>query len=387
MRKSSVLIIYLFFIYILSFGRDVYTGAEQMDKLIPLLKGKSVGLIVNHSSLIGNTGTHLLDTLLSQGIKIKKIFAPEHGFRGTADAGEAINNSKDKATGIPIISLYGKNKKPTTSQLKDVDILLFDIQDVGARFFTYISTLHYVMDACAQNNKPLIIADRPNPCDYVDGPIRKSYLKSFVSLDPIPILHGCTVGELANMINEEGWLDKKLKVKLTVIPIKGWKHGEPYSPVIKPSPNLPNDLAIAFYPSLCPFEGTAISVGRGTDIPFQVIGSPDIKVYSFSFTPRSMKGFDTNPLYKDIKCFGNNLKNITPPKGLTLQYIISYYKEYKKNGKEKLFFTRPKWFDTLIGDSIVRRMIIDGADEKHIRSTWKEELDEYKEIRNKYLLY
>ena len=234
MRRSSVLIIYLFFIYILSFGRDVYTGAEQMDKLIPLLKGKSVGLIVNHSSLIGNTGTHLLDTLLSQGIKIKKIFAPEHGFLGTADAGEAINNSKDKATGIPIISLYGKNKKPTTSQLKDVDILLFDIQDVGARFFTYISTLHYVMDACAQNNKPLIIADRPNPCDYVDGPIRKSYLKSFVSLDPIPILHGCTVGELANMINEEGWLDKKLKVKLTVIHIKGWKHGEPYSPVIKP---------------------------------------------------------------------------------------------------------------------------------------------------------
>lgn len=387
MKRSSVLIIYLFFINILSFAKDIYTGAEQMDKLIPLLKGKSVGIIVNHSSLIGSTGTHLLDTLLSQGIEVNKIFAPEHGFRGNADAGEYISDSKDKATGIPIISLYGKNKKPTPSQLKDIDILLFDIQDVGARFFTYISTMHYVMEACAQNNKPLIIADRPNPCDYVDGPIRKSYLKSFVSLDPIPILHGCTVGELANMINEEGWLGKNLKAQITVIPVIGWSHGEPYSPEVKPSPNLPNDTSIAFYPSLCPFEGTAISVGRGTNFPFQVIGSPDIKVYTISFTPRSLKGFDTNPLYKNVKCFGNNLKNITPPKGFSLQYIISYYKEYKKNGKENSFFTRPKWFDTLMGDSTVRRMIIDGADEKQIRSSWTDELDNFKEIRNKYLLY
>ena len=387
MKIRSVLLTYILFISIFSSAQNIHTGAEQMDKLIPLLKGKSVGLVVNHSSLIGSTGTHLLDTLLSQNIKVKKIFAPEHGFRGTADAGEHISNGKDKKSGLPIISLYGKNKRPTSTQLKDIDILLFDIQDVGARFFTYISTMHYVVEACAKNDKPLIITDRPNPCDYVDGPVRKDFLKSFVSLDPIPLLHGCTIGELANMINEEGWLDKGLKARITVIPIIGWKHSDPYSPTVKPSPNLPNETAVAFYPSLCPFEGTAISVGRGTKYPFQVIGSPDIKVYTYSFTPRSMNGFDKNPLYKDRKCFGNNLRNINPPKGLSLQYIISYYKEYKKNGKGNSFFTRPKWFDTLMGDSLVRKMIIDGADERQIEASWEGDLNRYKEIRNKYLLY
>ena len=328
MKTRLVLLTYILFTFFTSSAQGIITGAEQMEKLLPLLKGKRVGLVVNQTSVIGQTGTHLVDTLLSSGIVIKKIFSPEHGFNGTADAGKQVGNSHYKKTRIPIISLYGTNKKPTASQLTNLDVVLYDIQDVGARFFTYISTMHYVMEACALNHKQFIIADRPNPCDYIDGPVRKKDLKSFVSLDPLPILYGCTVGELAKMINGEGWLGKGIKANLKVIPVIGWKHSQPYTPAVKPSPNLPNDIAIAFYPSLCPFEGTAISVGRGTYFPFQVIGSPEINVYSYSFTPRSIKGFDTNPLYKGEQCFGNNLRNIAPPRGFSLQYVISYYNEY-----------------------------------------------------------
>lgn len=308
----------------------------------------------------------------------KKVFAPEHGFRGDADAGETIRNGKDTRTGIPILSLYGKNKKPTATQLQDIDLIVFDIQDVGARFYTYISTMQYVMEACAENQKQLVITDRPNPCDYVDGPVRQKNQKSFVGMHAIPILHGCTVGELAQMINGEGWLPNGKKCALTVIPVEGWKHGQPYSLPVKPSPNLPNDQAIALYPSLCPFEGTAISVGRGTLYPFQVIGSPDIRISSFSFRPEALEGFDKNPMYKNQYCYGNNLRHITAPKGFSLKYIITYYQAYQDLGKADKFFTRPQWFDLLIGNRTVREQIMKGASEEEIRAGWQNELEAYK---------
>lgn len=367
------------------FAQKVINGVEQMDKLLPLLEGKQVALVMNHTSLVGNT--LLLDTLVTAGIQVKKVFAPEHGFRGNADAGETVKNGKDTRTGVFIYSLYGKNKKPTADQLRNVDIVVFDIQDIGARFYTYISTMHYVMEACAENRIPLLITDRPNPCDFVDGPIRQNDLKTFVSMDPIPVLHGCTIGELAQMINGEGWLAGKKKCNLTVLPVKGWKHGQPYSLPVKPSPNLPNDQAIAFYPSLCPFEGTAISVGRGTHSPFQVIGSPDIKLSSFRFQPKALQGFDKNPMYKDQYCYGNNLRSLPAPKGFSLKYVLTYYQTYKKMGKADKFFTRPQWFDILLGNHTVRQQIIKGATEEEIRAGWQEELEKYKKTREKYLLY
>lgn len=362
-------------------------GAEQLMQYLPLLQNKQVALVVNHTSVVGAEHTHLLDTLLAVGVKVKTLFAPEHGFRGTADAGETIKNGKDIRTGIPIISLYGNTKKPTPQQLANIDIVLFDMQDVGARFYTYISTMHYVMEACAEQGKELIITDRPNPCDYIDGPIRQSKLKTFVSMHPIPVLHGCTVGELAQMINGEGWLANGIKCKLTIIPVKGWKHGDPYSLPVKPSPNLPNDHAVALYPSLCPFEGTAISVGRGTYFPFEVIGSPDLKKGTFSFMPKSLPGFDKNPLYNGQSCYGSDLRKEKAPQGLSLEYIITCYKIYKSVGKEDKFFTRPKWFDILLGNPKVREQIIAGKEEVEIRKLWKNELELYKQMREAYLIY
>ena len=363
------------------------TGAEQMEKLIPLLKNKRVALVVNQTSIVGNKHTHLLDTLLALKIDVRKIFAPEHGFRGNADAGETVKNGKDVKSGLPILSLYGKNKKPSPAQLSDIDLIVFDIQDVGARFYTYISTMQYIMEACAENNKSLIVTDRPNPCDFVDGPVREPAQKSFVGMHPIPVLHGCTVGELAKMINGEGWLPSKRTCELTVIPVEGWKHGQPYSLPVKPSPNLPNDQAIALYASLCPFEGTAISVGRGTYTPFQIIGSPDIQTYDYRFKPQALEGFDKNPMYKDQYCYGKDLQHLTPPQGLTLKFVIEYYQAYKKAGKADKFFTRPNWFDLLMGTRKVRLQIMEGKDEQTIRSTWDTDLEHYRKIRSNYLLY
>ena len=385
MKTKYIFLYCLLFICNAVTAQKVITGAEQMDRLLPILKGKRVALVVNQTSKVGET--HLLDTLLAAHIQIKKVFAPEHGFRGDADAGETIRNGKDTRTGIPILSLYGKNKKPTATQLQDIDLIVFDIQDVGARFYTYISTMQYVMEACAENRKQLVITDRPNPCDYVDGPVRQKNQKSFVGMHAIPILHGCTVGELAQMINGEGWLPNGKKCALTVIPVEGWKHGQPYSLPVKPSPNLPNDQAIALYPSLCPFEGTAISVGRGTLYPFQVIGSPDIRISSFSFRPEALEGFDKNPMYKNQYCYGNNLRHITAPKGFSLKYIITYYQAYQDLGKADKFFTRPQWFDLLIGNRTVREQMMKGASEEEIRAGWQNELEAYKKMREKYLLY
>lgn len=384
-RNCIFLLCHLLFILQALTAQTVVNGAEQMDRLLPMLEGKRIALVVNQTSMVRNT--HLLDTLLASGVEVKKVFAPEHGFRGDADAGETVKNGKDTRTGIPILSLYGKNKKPTAGQLADVDMVVFDIQDVGARFYTYISTMHYVMEACAEQQKDFLVTDRPNPCDYVDGPVRQKSQKSFVGMHPIPVLHGCTVGELARMINGEGWLANGKKCRLSVIPVEGWKHGQAYSLPVKPSPNLPNDQSIALYPSLCPFEGTAISVGRGTPYPFQVIGSPDIRLSSFSFKPESLEGFDKNPMYKGQYCYGNNLRHSAAPKGFSLKYVIAYYLAYKEMGKASQFFTRPQWFDLLVGTPDVREQIIGGADEETIRATWQEELDAYKVMREKYLLY
>ena len=368
-------------------AQSLRTGAEQTEKLIPLLEGKRVALVVNQTSVVGPTHTHLLDTLLALKMDVRKVFAPEHGFRGQADAGETVKNGKDIKSGLPILSLYGKNKKPSPEQLGDVDIVVFDIQDVGSRFYTYISTMHYVMEACAENNKRMIVTDRPNPCDFVDGPIREAGKKSFVGMHPIPVLHGCTIGELAQMINGEGWLAGKRTCLLTVIPMEGWTHGQPYSLPVKPSPNLPSDQSIALYASLCPFEGTDISVGRGTYTPFQIIGSPDIPTRDYSFTPQSLEGFDKNPMHKDKTCYGKDLQEVTPPAGLTLSYVIDFYQAYKQAGKADQFFTRANWFDLLMGTSSVRLQIIEGKSEESIRSTWQAGLDKYRQMRSKYLLY
>ena len=368
---------------------NIKNGADQIESLISIIGNKRIALVANQTSLTGNI--HLLDTLYSLGKRPVALFAPEHGFRGKADAGETVKDGKDVKTGTKIISLYGKNKKPSATDLANIDLIVFDIQDVGARFYTYISTLYYVMQACAENGKELIVLDRPNPCDYVDGPILKKEYKSFVGMLPIPILHGCTIGELAGMINGEGWLGKNLKCNYSVIKVKGWKHGDPYSLPIKPSPNLPNDQSIALYASLCLFEATSVSVGRGTYFPFQVIGSPLLPKdkYPFSFTPKALEGFDKNPLHKDITCHGLDLRKTDAKqlKGFSLKYIIEIYNEFKKMNKSESFLTRPKWFDLLMGTNQVRFDMLKGKSEKEIRSAWNEELKEYMEMREKYILY
>ncbi|WP_334156478.1 exo-beta-N-acetylmuramidase NamZ family protein [Phocaeicola coprocola] len=380
--------LFICWLAVLQATAQVKNGADRLEELFPLLENKRISLVVNQTSLVQNV--HLLDTLYNKGVHITQVFAPEHGFRGDADAGEFIKNGKDYRTQVPIISLYGKNKKPQPPQLQQTDIVIFDIQDVGARFYTYISTMFYVMQACAENNKELIILDRPNPCDYVDGPVLDMKYKSFVGMLPIPVLHGCTIGELAQMINGEGWLGNNLQCPLKVITIEDWKHGQPYSLPVKPSPNLPNDQAIALYPSLCPFEGTSVSVGRGTDFPFQIIGSPTTKNLKFRFMPHSMKGSDKHPLHQDTYCYGLNLsseKNI--PKGFSLQYVIQFYNYFQNLTKhaEKDFFTRPHWFDLLMGTNQVRLDILKNKTEEQIRSAWQKKLNQYKEIRKKYLLY
>lgn len=380
--------LFICWLAVLQATAQVKNGADRLEELFPLLENKRISLVVNQTSLVQNV--HLLDTLYNKGVHITQVFAPEHGFRGDADAGEFIKNGKDYRTQVPIISLYGKNKKPQPAQLQQTDIMIFDIQDVGARFYTYISTMFYVMQACAENNKELIILDRPNPCDYVDGPVLDMKYKSFVGMLPIPILHGCTIGELAQMINGEGWLGNNLQCPLKVITIEDWKHGQPYSLPVKPSPNLPNDQAIALYPSLCPFEGTSVSVGRGTDFPFQIIGSPTTKNLKFRFMPHSMKGSDKHPLHQDTYCYGLNLsseKNIS--KGFSLQYVIQFYNYFQNLTKhaEKEFFTRPHWFDLLMGTNQVRLDILKNKTEEQIRSAWQKKLNQYKEIRKKYLLY
>ncbi|MDD4514878.1 DUF1343 domain-containing protein [Massilibacteroides sp.] len=384
----------LFLLYVIHFTAGAQNnetgklvlGAERTEVVLHNISGKRTALVVNQTSILENVQMHLLDVLLANGADVKKVFAPEHGFRGTDDAGETVKDSKDQKTGLPIISLYGKNKKPTAEQLEDIDVVIFDIQDIGARFYTYISTMHYVMEACAENNKEFIVLDRPNPNDFVDGPILKPGFESFVGMHPIPVLHGLTVGELAWMINSEGWLKSEPdSCRLKIIKMENWQHGDPYWLPVKPSPNLPNDQSIRLYASLCFFEATNISVGRGTYFPFQVLGAPNPKYGEFTFTPVSLPGFDTNPLHKDKRCYGVDLRELPFEGGLTLKFFFDFY---MKSGKEQaLFFTRPHWFDLLAGSKELRTQIVKGLTEEEIKASWQKDLEAFKKLRKKYLLY
>lgn len=366
---------------------EILTGADQTEKYIPLLKGKKVGLVINQTAEIN--GTPLVDTLKSLGINIKAIFGPEHGFRGDADAGEKVGNYVDSKTGFPVISLYGAKQAPNKDDLKDIDLMIFDIQDVGARFYTYTITLARVMQACAENNVPLLILDRPNPIgNLVDGPILDPKFKSGVGMHPIPIAHGLTTGEFAQMVNGEKWLSNGVNCGLTVIKLANYNHSKAYILPIKPSPNLPNNLSIYLYPSLCLFEGTAISQGRGTTFPFQVLGHPLLKNnYQFSFTPKSIAGMSKNPPLENQICYGidfrnSNEENLRKQSKLNLKLLIDIYQQYPDKAN---FFNA--FFNKLAGNDVLMQQIKDGKTEKEIRESWVAGLENYKAKRKAYLLY
>jgi len=372
----------------------IITGADQTGKYVPYLKGKRVGMVVNPSSRIGDKAS--VDSLVSLGINIVKIFGPEHGFRGDASNGAHVDDSVDPKTGIPVISLYGKTGKPSVKDLADVDVMIYDLQDVGARYYTYLATLHRVMEACAENNKELLILDRPNPNGYmVDGPVLDMKLKSGIGFHPVPIAHGMTVAEYAQMINGQGWLANGVKCKLKIIPLANYKHSMPYSLPVHPSPNLNTQQAILLYPSLCLFEGTIISQGRGTYFPFCVLGNPDLKgKYEFSFTPKSIKGMSETPLFQDQACYGLDLRNydtdkLVRSKKINLGWLIEMYKAYPY--KDKFFDSRQSKqignFDKLAGTTILKEQIIAGKTEDEIRASWEPALSEFKKMRRQYLLY
>lgn len=369
----------LVFLHCSSVNESLQVGAERTTKYFPLLKDKAIGVVGNQSSLIETT--HLVDSLLSAKLQVVKVFSPEHGFRGTADAGAHIESRIDEQTGLPIISLYGSNKKPSLSQLEGIEILVFDIQDVGARFYTYISTLHYVMEAAAENNVPLIVLDRPNPNGhYIDGPILDTTYRSFVGMHPIPIVHGMTIGEYAQMINGEKWLKGSEECDLTVIPMLGYNKQILYDLPVKPSPNLPNAQAVNLYPSLCLFEGTNVSVGRGTDLPFQHFGAPYLES-DYSFVPESGAGAKY-PKHEGERCYGQDLSQFSKFSQLDLSFLIGAYKACPK--KEDFFNA---FFDKLAGGDKLRLSIIEGKSIKDIRQSWSEELLEFELIRNTYLIY
>lgn len=365
--------------------QGVVVGATRMDEYMGLITGKSVGIVANQTSMIGDT--HLVDSLYALGIDIRAIFAPEHGFRDLADAGAKIENGKDAITGLPIISLYGSHNKPTPEDLKGIEVLLFDIQDVGARFYTYISTLHYVMEACAENNIKCVVLDRPNPNGfYVDGNILDTAYSSFVGLHPVPVVHGMTIGEYGSMVNGEGWLKGGVKCDLTVIRCGNYTHDTYYELPVKPSPNLPNQNSIYLYPSLCWFEGTNISVGRGTSAPFQQFGAPELPNRGFSFTPQSVAGA-ANPPFKGMECFGVDLTDapengLVPQPMINLEWLIGAYNDYPDKSK---FFT--KYFDTLAGGPVLREQIERGMTAGEIRESWQPGLANFEKIRSRYLLY
>lgn len=361
---------------------NIITGAEQTDELMSWVKDKRVALLVNNTSVIGKT--HLADSLLRLKIDVKKIFSPEHGFRGNAPDGAEINDSIDAATKLPVVSLYsGKKRKATPEQLSDVDVVIFDMQDVGCRFYTYISSMHYMMEACAENGKKMIVLDRPNPNgSYVDGPVLDMELKSFVGMHPIPIVYGLTIGELATMINGEGWLANGKKCDLTVVTLKNYDHKKKYSLRIKPSPNLPTDHAIAMYPSICLFEGTTMSLGRGTKTPFEILGHPSLKNYTFQFKPESIAGMSTKPPLENKICYGVDLQKEKVKNELSLKYLLKFYNEFPE--KEKFF---NNYFNTLAGNKTLKEQIKKGMSEKEIKATWQKDLNAYKEKRKKYLLY
>ncbi|NIK92363.1 DUF1343 domain-containing protein [Mangrovimonas sp. CR14] len=367
--------------------QPIIVGANRTEIYLPELKEKKVGIVANQTSVIfknDQSYTHLVDSLVSLNVSIKAVFAPEHGFRGKADAGEHVNDGMDSKTGLPIISLYGNNIKPKPEQLEDIDVLVFDIQDVGARFYTYISTLHYVMEACAELNISIIILDRPNPNGhYVDGPILEPEFQSFVGMHPIPVVHGMTIGEYAQMINAEGWLKDKITCDLLVVPMDNYNHKKSYDLPIKPSPNLPNAHAINLYPSLCFFEGTNVNAGRGTEKQFQVFGSPDLSASTFpySYTPEPNEGAK-HPKHEGKVCYGMDLSNIEPLDQLDLSYII---KAYRHTTNQEAFFN--SFFDKLAGTKKLKQQIMDGLSNEEIRASWKEGLVVFRMKRERYLIY
>lgn len=360
-------------------------AADRPELYLKLLKNKNIAVVANQTSLLADK-THLVDFLVKNNIKIKEIFAPEHGFRGNADAGEHVKNGIDTKTRLPIVSLYGDNKKPKAEQLQGVDLILFDIQDVGVRFYTYISTLSYVMEAAAENNIEVIVLDRPNPHDgYTDGPVLKEKWTSFVGLHKVPVVYGLTIGEYGKMVNGEKWLKNGVQAKYTIIPMLNYHKKQRYPISEKPSPNLPNDQSINLYPSLCFFEGTQVSIGRGTDFPFQVFGSPWLKNHPFKFTPKPNFGAK-DPFLNGKICNGEDLRNYPEIKEkLDLSFVINAYKNFDKKSQE--FFLKNLWFDTLAGTDELRKQIISGKSEEEIKNSWKQDLQNFEKIRTKYRIY
>lgn len=374
--------------------KKLKTGADQPEIYLPLLKNKNVAVVTNQTGIVNIETINatkvermsIVDFLLKNGINVKYVLAPEHGFRGDADAGEKVKNGIDQKTGLPIVSLYGNNKKPTKEQLSGIDIVLFDIQDVGVRFYTYISTLAYVMEAVAEQNIKIIVLDRPNPHDgYTDGPTLKYHWKSFVGMHPVPVIYGLTIGEYGRMINGEHWLKKGIQANYTLVPMQNYHKKQRYEISDRPSPNLPNDLAINLYPSLCFFEGTQVSVGRGTDLPFQIYGSPYTKDLPYQFTPKSNFGAK-DPFLNGKLCYGENLSdNKGNLKKLELKWLLKAYKNYKNANQD--FFLSNLFFDKLAGTDELRRQIIYGRTEKEIRASWQKDLENFEKIRQKYIIY
>lgn len=364
----------------------VTVGAERMELLLPTLQGKRVALMVNQSSLVGSTGTHLVDTLLSQGINIVRLFVPEHGLRGKVDAGKNVRSGVDEKTGLPVVSLYGQRKRPTPEMLADIDLLVFDLQDVGTRFYTYISSMHYLMEACAEEGKTFVVCDRPNPNDFIDGPILEPDCRSFIGVDPLPVAHGMTVGELALMIDGERWLRGGNTCHVKVIPMAGWSHGDPYELPVRPSPNLPNSRSIELYPSLCFFEATIMSVGRGTSKPFQAIGYPDKRFGSIVYTPQIKLGEDSNPRHKGKLCYGTDYTSVSLPKRqIALGPLLDYYRKADSLGLQLI--NQRQLFDLLAGTKKLRQQLSSGLSEEEIRASWQAGLKAFQAKRARYLLY
>ena len=364
----------------------VTVGAERMELLLPTLQGKRVALMVNQSSLVGSTGTHLVDTLLSQGVNIVRLFVPEHGLRGKVDAGKNVRSGVDEKTGLPVVSLYGQRKRPTPEMLADIDLLVFDLQDVGTRFYTYISSMHYLMEACAEEGKTFVVCDRPNPNDFIDGPILEPDCRSFIGVDPLPVAHGMTVGELALMIDGERWLRGGNTCHVKVIPMAGWSHGDPYELPVRPSPNLPNSRSIELYPSLCFFEATIMSVGRGTSKPFQAIGYPDKRFGSIVYTPQIKVGEDSNPRHKGKLCYGTDYTSVSLPKRqIALGPLLDYYRKADSLGLQLI--NQRQLFDLLAGTKKLRQQLSSGLSEEEIRASWQAGLKAFQAKRARYLLY
>ena len=364
---------------------NVRDGIERFEAYRNLVEGKRVGIVANHTSRVDTV--HGVDFLLGKGINVVRIFCPEHGFRGTADAGETVGDYIDAGSGLKVVSLYGKKKKPQPEDLSGIDVMIFDMQDVGVRFYTYLSTLHYVMEACAEQDIPLIVMDRPNPnAFYVDGPVLQESYASFVGMHPVPVVYGMTIGEYALMINGEGWLNGKRNCRLTVVPCENWNREEAVALSQKPSPNLPDSVSVILYPSICFFEGTVVNEGRGTLTPFQVFGHPDLKNMSYSYIPRSIKGMSESPKCEGQLCYGMDLRNeyrtIWKQKKINLAWLLLAYRNYEG---EESFFT--SFFDKLAGNDSLRKAILSGESEEEIRDSWQTDLQAFREIRVKYLLY